>query len=322
MEERPGRRAPDNAAEVDARPCGRRGRRRRGARSGSRPPACRRRRAWPLARGRLAAGERRDPRVGGVDVGRGAEPLEQLGELRVAAQDGVLVRRPERHVAAPGLAAGAGRRRRRTRRAARSSVRRSRDGRRGRRARPRSDRHPPRASAARARRGRRRSPLRPRSCRRPWRHVRAGCARSRRIPRRRRGRATRRRRGRACLEQRTRQVRVVLDAGGAVERRHVAVLVGEEAVRVGAAREQPARELRRLEAGMARVEERRPAERPAGRVRVAVPAAAEQEPHPRVALELRPGGEEPLGPRRAPWVAARTTRGVASAAATSAVQLG
>ena len=128
----------------------------------------------------------------------------------------------------------------------------------------------------------------------------------------------------ARLEQRAGQLRVVLDAGSAVEGRHASVLVEEEAVRVGAARDQLARERSRVEARVAGVDERRTIERPARRIRVPVPAAAQNEPHPGVALELRLCRRAAARPgSAAPEVAARTTStALASAAATSAGQLG
>ena len=94
------------------------------------------------------------------------------------------------------------------------------------------------------------------------------------------------------LEEHAGQLRVVRDAGGAVERRHRAVLVVEGHVRVGAAREEVPRERRRRKARMADVEERRPAPRPARRARVALPTSAEHEPCPRIVGELRAGGEQ------------------------------
>ena len=69
---------------------------------------------------------------------------------------------------------------------------------------------------------------------------------------------------RAGFEQRPRQLRVVPLACGTVERGHLPVLVDEEPVRIGAALEQGASERRRLEARVAGVDERRPAERATG----------------------------------------------------------
>ena len=98
----------------------------------------------------------------------------------------------------------------------------------------------------------------------------------------------------AGLEESARQLGVMLDAGRAVERRHAAVLVDERAVRVCAAVEQLARERRRVEARVARIDEGWALQRPAGGVRVAVPAAAAHDGHPAVVLELGVQRERPL----------------------------
>ena len=105
---------------------------------------------------------------------------------------------------------------------------------------------------------------------------------------------------RTGLQQGARQVGVVPDAGGTVERGHVPVLVHEVPVGVGATSEQFAGEVRRREARVARIDERRPAARASGCIRVTVPFAAENELHPRVLLELGPGGEHRLCPCTAP----------------------
>ena len=102
---------------------------------------------------------------------------------------------------------------------------------------------------------------------------------------------------RTRLEQNPRQLRVVHDARCAVQRRHLAVLIGEGRVRIGASREELPRERGRGEARVADVEDRRPVPRAAGLARIAVPAAAEDEPRPRVALDLGPGLEHALGLR-------------------------
>ncbi len=53
----------------------------------------------------FAARDRGDRRVRRVDLGRSTEPGEQLRKVVLPAQDGVLIRRPQRHVASPGLTA-------------------------------------------------------------------------------------------------------------------------------------------------------------------------------------------------------------------------
>ena len=88
------------------------------------------------------------------------------------------------------------------------------------------------------------------------------------------------------------------DAGGAVERGHRAVLVRVRRVRVRAALEQLADEAVRREDGVAGVVERRPAARAADGVRVAVPAAPEDESGPRVVGELGSRLEHRLRPLR------------------------
>ena len=90
----------------------------------------------------------------------------------------------------------------------------------------------------------------------------------------------------ARLEQDARELRIVDDSCGAVERGHLAVLVRERRVRVCTAEEQLTREVRVGEDRVRHVENRRPAERAAGPVRVALPALPEHEPHPRVALQI------------------------------------
>lgn len=104
---------------------------------------------------------------------------------------------------------------------------------------------------------------------------------------------------RSRLEQDPRQLGVVDDAGGSVQRRHLAVLVREGRVRIRAALEELPGELGRREAGVADVQDRHPVPGAAGLVRVAVPAATEDEPRPRVVLDLRARGEHPLRLRAA-----------------------
>ena len=89
----------------------------------------------------------------------------------------------------------------------------------------------------------------------------------------------------AVLEQQARRLRVVDDAGGAVERGHRAVLVRVRRVRVGAPLQQLPDEAARREHGLAGVVEGRPAARAARRVRIAAPAASEDERGPRVVGE-------------------------------------
>ena len=98
------------------------------------------------------------------------------------------------------------------------------------------------------------------------------------------------------LEEHARQLRVVEDAGRAVERGHRSVLVGEKRVRVRAEAQELPREVDGREARMADVVERCPGARAADLVRVAVPAAAEHEERPAVALDLQPHPEHGLGP--------------------------
>jgi hypothetical protein len=93
---------------------------------------------------------------------------------------------------------------------------------------------------------------------------------------------------RAVLEQQA-QARRVLGLDRVIQR--VAEL--GLAVRVGAVLEQRAGELHAREARVADVVKRRPAPRPARLVRVSVPAAAEHEPRPAVAGDLRPRLQEP-----------------------------
>ena len=102
-------------------------------------------------------------------------------------------------------------------------------------------------------------------------------------------------RARPGLEQDARQLRIMCDPGRTVERRHPAILVAESHVRIRAALEQLAREPRRGEARVADVEERRPSARPSGLVRITRPAAAEDEPRPRVALDLGTRGQKRFG---------------------------
>ena len=99
---------------------------------------------------------------------------------------------------------------------------------------------------------------------------------------------------RAGLEQDAGQLGVVDDAGGAVERRHLAVLVGERRVRVGASGKKVAGEVGVREHRVTHVQERGPVPRAAGLVGVACPAAAEHETGPRIALDLRPVGKQRL----------------------------
>ena len=100
----------------------------------------------------------------------------------------------------------------------------------------------------------------------------------------------------AVLEQQPRRLRVVDDAGGAVQRGHRAVLVRVRRVRVRAALEQLADETAGREHGLAGVVERRPAARAARRVRIAGPAAPEDERGPRVVRELGQRLEHRLRP--------------------------
>jgi hypothetical protein len=65
-------------------------------------------RAEPFRDGRLrvvTAGDAGEGKVAGVDLGRGAELGERPRGVVAAAQDRVLVRRPQGHVSAPGFAA-------------------------------------------------------------------------------------------------------------------------------------------------------------------------------------------------------------------------
>ncbi len=96
------------------------------------------------------------------------------------------------------------------------------------------------------------------------------------------------------LEQNTSQLRVVDDSGSAVERRHLAVLVGERRIRVGASGKKVAGEVGVREYRVTHVQERGPVPRAAGLVGVAFPAAAEDETGPRIALDLRPVGKQRL----------------------------
>ena len=104
----------------------------------------------------------------------------------------------------------------------------------------------------------------------------------------------------ACLQQHTGELGVVSDPGRAVESGHVAVLVLEGRVRVGATAEELLGERSRRKARVADVEERRPGPRPTRRVRIAVPAAAEDESDPGVVGELRAGGKHRLRTRPLP----------------------
>ena len=98
---------------------------------------------------------------------------------------------------------------------------------------------------------------------------------------------------RTGLEKHVRELRIVHNARGAIKRGHPPVLADVEGIRVSAPCEELARELDRREARAADVDERRPAARSAGGVRVAVPCAPEHEPRPRIALDLRPSPEHP-----------------------------
>jgi hypothetical protein len=97
---------------------------------------------------------------------------------------------------------------------------------------------------------------------------------------------------RAGLEQNAGELRVVHDAGRSVQGRHLAVLVREGRVRVGAERQKLTDELDLRIDGVAGVEDRRPVPRPARPARIAVPSAAEHEPGPRVALDLGPRSDQ------------------------------
>jgi len=99
----------------------------------------------------------------------------------------------------------------------------------------------------------------------------------------------------AGQEQEPRELRIVQHPGGAVERRRLAPVGREAAVAVGAELEQFTDEHSRPEHGVARVEHGRPSARSIGLVDVAAPVSAEDEPRPRVAVDLRLRGEYRLG---------------------------
>jgi hypothetical protein len=105
---------------------------------------------------------------------------------------------------------------------------------------------------------------------------------------------------RARLQEDACHPRVVDDPGRAVDGGHRPVLVDEVCVRVGSACEQLPQELHRREDGMRHVQDRRPAERAAGLVRIAVPAATERQRNPGIALELGPRSEQRLSPCATP----------------------
>ena len=192
--------------------------------------------------GPLAAREAGDPGVGLVDIGRGAEPCEQRRQLVLSSQDGMLIRRPQGNAAAPGLAAGP------VEVGAVGSQQLDRL-----RAATPADGVCDREALVRVGAVLEQEPdmLEPVVVERVQERVRA----------RRRGAVLEqdpealRALGlgrviqrlavvgtRTCLEQRGRELGVVLPSSSAVERRHLAVLVDEERVRVGAAREQVAGE--------------------------------------------------------------------------------
>jgi hypothetical protein len=94
------------------------------------------------------------------------------------------------------------------------------------------------------------------------------------------------------LEEHAGQLGIVEDSGSAVKRGHLAVLVEERRIRIGAAAKQLTGEAGVGEDRMGDVQERRPAARTAGPIRVALPAATEHEPGPRIALDLGIRGEQ------------------------------
>jgi hypothetical protein len=236
-------------------------------------------------RGALAARDRAQRQVLRLDVRRRAELREHLRLLVTAADDRLTVRRAKRHVSAPELAAGA---------VELGAVLREQPQERG--TAPAADRVCEDRPLVRVHPGLEQQPdvLEPVLVEGVPERVRAaglGAGREQqaqalgalglgrvvdRLP------VVRIRSGR---EEQPSQLGVVLDARGAVERRHRAVLVPERGVRVGAALEEPGRDLRRVEARVARVEERRPSERPAGLLRVALPRPPERERGPGVVGE-------------------------------------
>jgi hypothetical protein len=106
---------------------------------------------------------------------------------------------------------------------------------------------------------------------------------------------------RARSEQESDQLGASLDGRGGEQRRDGPPVVLEHRVRISAAVEQLARGLGRREGCVTHVRKRRPVPRPAEFVRVAVPAAAEHQCGPPVALDLGLGREQMFGalaPRR------------------------